>query len=244
MAWWAPWTWVGGNKEETEEGLIEEQAGPPPSEETWPSEFQEEEGGASSWWRPWTWYGRRGTEGLEDLEAGLPLEEELSKGARPYSPTAQGPELERGRPATEEVSPRLERKRPPREVLVEEEELEGLPPEEEGYPGGLYISDRKIEGGFKKFCLALFSIFLLPFILVFGIGLSICVFLLIFPILIAFFPIFFVGLSMILIIVPAAVPVLIIYIMVTERSLLLINSRGHLFSLQRPPAEEKKMPGE
>lgn len=127
---------------------------------------------------------------------------------------------------------------------MEEEELEGFLPEEEGYPGGLYISDRKIEGGFKKFCLALFSIFLLPFILVFGIGLSICVFLLIFPILIAFFPIFFVGLAMLLIIVPAAVPVLIVYIMATERSLLLINSRGHLFSLQSPSAEEKKMPEE
>ena len=117
-------------------------------------------------------------------------------------------------------------------------------PEEEGYPGGLYISDKKIEGSFKKFCLALFSIFLLPFILVFGIGLAICVFLLIFPILIAFFPVFFVGLSMLLIIAPAAVPVLIIYIMVTERSLLLINSRGRLFSMQSPSAEEKKTPGE
>lgn len=240
MAWWAPWTWVSGNKEEAEEGFVEEQAGPPPSEETLSPELPEEEGSASSWWRPWTWYGR-GTEGLEDLEAGLPLEEELPKGARPYSPTSQGPELERGRAATEEGFPRLERKRPPKEVLVEEEELEGFLPEEEGYPGGLYISDRKIEGGFKKFCLALFSIFLLPFILVFGIGLSICVFLLIFPILIAFFPIFFVGLAMLLIIIPAAVPVLIIYIMATERRLLLINSRGHLFSLQRPTAEEKKM---
>lgn len=243
MAWWAPWTWVSGNKEETEEGLIEEQAGPPPSEETLSPELPEEEGSVSSWWRPWTWYGR-GTEGLEDLEAGLPLEGELPKEARPYSPTAQGPELERGRPATEEGVPRIERKRPPKEVLVEEEELEGFLPEEEGYPGGLYISDRKIEGGFKKFCLALFSIFLLPFILVFGIGLAICVFLLIFPILIAFFPVFFVGLSMLLIIAPAAVPVLIVYIMVTERVLLLINSRGHLFSLQSPSAEEKKMPGE
>ena len=228
MAWWAPWTWAGGNKEETEEGLIEEQAGPPPSEETLPPEFQEEEGGASSWWRPWTWYGR----GTEGLEAGFPLEGELPKETRPYSPTA------------EEGFPRLERKRPPKEVLVEEEELEGFLPEEEGYPGGLYISDRKIEGGFKKFCLALFSIFLLPFILVFGIGLSICVFLLIFPILIAFFPVFFVGLSMLLIIIPAAVPILIIYIMATERRLLLINSRGRLFSMQSPSAEEKKTPGE
>ena len=54
MAWWAPWTWVGGNKEEAEEGLVEEEAVPPPSEEAPPSEFlEEEEGGASSWWRPW-----------------------------------------------------------------------------------------------------------------------------------------------------------------------------------------------
>ncbi|MFN3468049.1 MAG: hypothetical protein ACK4WF_10190, partial [Candidatus Brocadiales bacterium] len=65
-----------------------------------------------------------------------------------------------------------------------------------------------------------------------------CVFLLVFPILMAFFPILFIGFFMLLIIIPVALPVLVVYVMATERSMLLINSKGRLFSLQSPPAEE------
>lgn len=238
MAWWAPWTWFGGNKEEPVEGEFiegsaEEQVGPP-------SEPPKE--GGASWLKPWTW-GRKGTEELEEIE-GLPLEEEgiLEEKAGAYRPPV--PELEKEKPFAEERPPKLERKRPPKEVLVEEEELEAFAPEEEEYPGGLYISGRKIQGGFTKFCLALFSIFLLPFILVFGVCLATCAFLLVFPMLMAFFPILLIGLFMLFIIIPVAVPVLVVYVMATERSMLLINSKGRLFSIQRPPAEERKIPRE
>ncbi|HHT9120307.1 MAG TPA: hypothetical protein ACFYD3_07180 [Candidatus Hypogeohydataceae bacterium YC41] len=238
MAWWAPWTWLRGNREEPlEEEALEEEIGFAP-------EFPAKKG--TSWLRPWTWFGR-GEEELEEIagvsapptEKGA-LEEEFGA----YPPKTEGPELGE-KLHTEEEFPELGRERPSKKVLVEEEELGVFPPrEEEEYPGGLYISDTKVEGGFKKFCFVLFSIFLLPFILVFGVCLAVCAFLLIYPIIIAFFPIFLVGLLMLFIIIPVAVPVLIIYIMVTERSTLLINSKGRLFSLQSLPSEEGKIPGE
>lgn len=240
MAWWAPWTWLRGNQEEEPEGeLTTEELG------EIPPELPEKRG--ASWLRPWTW-SRGGAEELEEVEE-LPYEEEGApkEKLRGYRPTATGPELGRGRPPAEEKLPELEleRERPSKKVLVEEEELEAFAPpeEEEEYPGGLYISGRKIRGGFKKFCLALFSIFLLPFILVFGMCLATCAFLLVFPMLMAFFPIFLIGLFMLFIIAPVAVPVLIVYILATERSTLLINSKGRLFSLQSLP-EEKKIPRE
>lgn len=223
MAWWAPWTWFRGNKEEE---LIEGEPGLPP-------EFREKK--ASSWLKPWTWFGR-GEEGLEEVG---PAGEEWA-----YRPTAErlAPEEAR-RPFAEEEIPAPVRERPSKGVLVEEEELEVFPPPEE-YPGGLYISDGKVTGGFKKFCLALFSIFLLPFILVFGVCLLACAFLLTFPILVAFFPIALIGLFMLFLIVPVVLPVLIIYVMATERLMLLINSKGHIFSLQGVPVEEEKTPME
>ncbi len=231
MAWWAPWTWFRGNKEEEfvegEEGVArgaEEQAGLPP-------ELPEEEVVSWSWWRPWTWF--RG-KGAEEFEVGLPPagKEELPAGEEvgAYRPAVKAPELERERPS--------------KGVLVEEEEVEVFPPEEEEYPGGLYISGRKIQGGFKKFCLALFSIFLLPFILVFGVCLATCAFLLVFPMLMAFFPVFLIGFFMFLIVIPVAVPVLMVYTMVTERVMFLINSKGYLFSLKSPPAVKRRMPEE
>lgn len=231
MAWWAPWTWFRGNKEEPVE---EEQMGLPP-------EFPEERATYWSWWRPWTWF-RRGGEEYEEIEAGPPSGEEGMPEEEPeaYRPAAKRPEIERGRLPTEEEFPELERERPSKKVLIEEE-LEMFPPEEEEYPGGVYISDRKVQGGFKKFCLALFSIFLLPFILIFGVCLATCIFLLVFPMLMAFFPVLLIGLFMLFIIVPVALPVLIVYLLITERSLLLINSRGHLFSLQGLPTEERKI---
>jgi hypothetical protein len=224
MAWWAPWTWFRGNKEEE---LVEEPGLPP--------EFKEKK--ASSWLKPWTWnWFRRGEEEFEEVG---PVGEEWA-----YRPTAERPTLEEARkPFAEEEIPTAVREKPSKGVLVEEEELEVFPPPEE-YPGGLYISDGKVTSGFKKFCLALFSIFLLPFILVFGVCLLTCAFLLIFPMLMAFFPIFLIGLFMLFIIVPVALPVLIVYVMVTERLMLLINSKGHFFSLQGVPAGEEKIPEE
>lgn len=130
----------------------------------------------------------------------------------------------------------IETERPSEKVLVEE----APSPEEETY-GGIFISDRKIQGGFKKFCLSLFSIFILPFILVFGICLATCVFLLVFPMFLSFFPIFLIGLFMLFIIAPVAVPVIIVYLLATERGRLLINSKGSRFSLEfsgGPPKEE------
>jgi hypothetical protein len=263
MAWWAPWTWFRGNKEGTAEERGEEFLPPEFSEEravswswwrpwTWFRRGAEREEGEKlllpelpgegarpwSWWRPWMWF-RRGTAEPGGVEAGLPPEEELEA----YRPTTRGPGVARERPIPEKEFPELERERPSKKVMVEEEP-EVFLPEEEEYPGGIFISDRKVQGGFTKFCLSLFSIFLLPFILVFGLCLVTCAFLLIFPILIAFFPIFLIGLFVLFVIVPVALPVLIVYLLVTERSELLINSKGCLFTLRSLPAEGKRIPSE
>ncbi|MDO8137125.1 MAG: hypothetical protein Q6354_05740 [Candidatus Brocadiales bacterium] len=172
-----------------------------------------------AWWAPWTWIRRRGPE----------------EGEGEYLP--EEPE-EEGFLREEFPQPEMERKRPSKEVLVEEVPEEA-PPEEE-YWGGVYISDRKVKGGFKKFWLSIFSIFLLPFILVFGISLATCVFLLVFPLAMSFFPIFLIGLFMLFIIAPVAVPLIIVYLLATERGRLLINSKGSRFSLHVgvPPEEE------
>lgn len=173
-----------------------------------------------TWWAPWTWIRRRGPE--EGGEEYLPEEPEEEGFFR-------------------EESPQTERKRPSKEVLVEEVPEEAPPEEEKEYWGGVYISDRKVKGGFKKFWLAIFSIFLLPFILVFGVSLATCIFLLIFPLVISFFPIFLIGLFMLFIIAPVAVPLIIVYLLATERGKLLINSKGSKFSLHFgvPPEEEE-----
>ncbi|HHT9135447.1 MAG TPA: hypothetical protein ACFYD2_11135, partial [Candidatus Avalokitesvara rifleensis] len=75
----------------------------------------------------------------------------------------------------------------PEEAAEEEEE-------EEETPGGVFISDRKIKGGFKIFGISLLSIFLLPWILSFGIAVVALISLVVFPIALSLFPIFLVGL--------------------------------------------------
>lgn len=114
-----------------------------------------------------------------------------------------------------------------REKYYEEPEEEEY--EEEESPGGVFISDKKIRGGFKIFGITLLSIFLLPWILSFGISIVVIVSLIIFPILLSLFPIFLVALFVLVIVAPLIMPILIIYFLITERGRLLINSEGNFF---------------
>ncbi|MFQ5956486.1 MAG: hypothetical protein ACE5KK_01800 [Candidatus Brocadiales bacterium] len=136
----------------------------------------------------------------------------------------------------------VEEKGPERAAPPEEEkEVEYEEEEEAEYPGGVFISDRKIRGGFKKFGISLLSIFLLPWILSFGIAVVALVFLIVFPVALSLFPIFLVTLLVLAIIAPLILPILIIYFLVTERGKLLINSEGKRFSISLPiPATEEQ----
>ncbi len=224
MAWWAPWTWFYGSRKEDVEGeMVKFPSLEPPEERNF------------SWLRPWTWL-RRGKTTPEELGVGYPgLGGIPREGFERYAPAIGESELG-------EELPELEVKKPSEKALFEEEEFGEFPLEEEEYPGGVYISDSKVRGGFKKFCLALFSIFLLPFILVFGLFLAACAFLLIFPVLIAIFPVFLGGIFVLCIVAPVALPVLIIYLLFTERGMLLINSKGRLFSIISVPQQGKNIP--
>ncbi|MFQ5862160.1 MAG: hypothetical protein ACE5IC_03460, partial [Candidatus Brocadiales bacterium] len=166
-----------------------------------------------------------------------------------------GETFEKAKLAEEHIE--TEEEEPYRDVLVEEEEPERAAPleevEKEEYeeayeeeeevetPGGVFISDRKIRGGFKKFGISLLSLFLLPWILAFGIALVACASLIIFPAILSLFPIFLVALFVLAIVAPVIMPLLIIYFLVTERGKLLINSEGKRFSISfSVPIQEEK----
>ncbi|MHC4277249.1 MAG: hypothetical protein ACYSWY_07390 [Planctomycetota bacterium] len=111
--------------------------------------------------------------------------------------------------------------------------------EEEESPGGVFISGKKIRGGFKIFGITLLSIFLLPWILSFGISIVVIVSLIVFPIVLSLFPIFLVALFVLVIVAPLVMPILIIYFLITERGRLLINSEGNFFWVDLSVAYEE-----
>ncbi len=162
----------------------------------------------------------RGTDAFEKAKA----TEESAEGDKPRSDDV----------LVEEEAP--ERAAPPRgeeeERYYEEEEEE-----EEESLGGVFISDKKVRGGFKKFGISLLSLFLLPWLLAFGIAVLALVSLVVFPIAMSLFPIFLVALFILVVVAPLLIPLLIIYLLVTEHGRLLINSEGKRFWFSFPPAE-------
>ncbi len=151
--------------------------------------------------------------------------------AKTAEKSAEGDEVRSDDVLVEEEAP--ERAAPPRE-----EEREGYYEEEEEEEeslGGVFISDKKVRGGFKKFGISLLSLFLLPWILSFGIAVLALVSLVVFPIAMSLFPIFLVALFIFVVVAPLLIPLLIIYLLVTEHGKLLINSEGKRFWLTFPP---------
>ncbi len=170
-----------------------------------------------------------------------------------------GEVFEKAKLTEEEEYLGTEREEPYKDVLLEEEGPERAAPqevvereeyyeeeEEEESPGGVFISDRKIKGGFKKFGISILSISFLPWILSFGIAIVACVSLIVFPVALSLFPMFLVTLFVLAIVAPIVLPLLIIYLLVTERGRLLINSQGKKFSISFsiPATEEKERPKE
>ncbi len=190
------------------------------------------------------------------------------EGQQPEAPGAGGDAFEKAKAAEETHGGEIDELHPEEDVAVEEKKPEAEhkrtaepPPEkeaererhydeyeEEEYeeeaesPGGVFISGKKIRGGFKIFGITLLSIFLLPWILSFGISIVVIVSLIVFPIVLSLFPIFLVALFVLVIVAPLVMPILIIYFLITERGRLLINSEGSMFwvDLSIPHEEAKK----
>ncbi len=146
------------------------------------------------------------------------------------------------------VEEEVERKAPPPEEDREEYYEEEYEPEEEETLGGVYISDTKVRGGFKIFWMSILSLVLLPWILCFGISIVALVSLIFFPIAMSLFPIFLVGLFVLVIVAPVVLPLLIIYLLITERGKLLINSEGkwlwYSSNVPTPETPERHAPHE
>ena len=140
----------------------------------------------------------------------------------------------------EMVEEGLERTPTPAEEEKEGREKYHYEYEEVEPPGGIYISDKKITGGFTKFGISLLSLILLPWILAFGISIVAIVSMIVFPVAMSLFPIFLVSLFVLVIVAPLIMPLLIIYLLVTERGKLLINSEGKMFSFVFISEEEEK----
>lgn len=107
--------------------------------------------------------------------------------------------------------------------------------EEEETENGVFIFDRKVEGFLGKFYTGLFSIILLPPLLLFAAALAIGVALLIFPLasiaLLSTFPLILFSLLILVISLPVGGPIIIIYLLMTEKGKLSIWPRGGIIRL-------------
>lgn len=108
--------------------------------------------------------------------------------------------------------------------------------EEETEPEcGVIVFDRKIEGILGKFYTGLFSIILLPPLLLFAAALAIGVAMLIFPLasiaLLSTFPIILFSLLILVIALPVGGPIIIIYLLFTEKGELSIWPRDGIIKL-------------
>ncbi len=107
---------------------------------------------------------------------------------------------------------------------------------EETEPGsGVIIFDRKIKGVLGKFYTGLFSIILLPPLLLFAAALAIGIALLIFPLatiaLFSTFPVILFSLIILVIALPVGGPIIIIYLLMTEKGKLSIWPRDGIMKL-------------
>lgn len=108
---------------------------------------------------------------------------------------------------------------------------EGIEPE-----SGVIIFDTKIKGVLSKFYTGLFSIILLPPLLLFAAALAIGVALLIFPLasiaLLSTFPVILFSLIILVITLPVGGPLIIIYLLITEKGKLSIWPKDAIIKLR------------
>ena len=126
---------------------------------------------------------------------------------------------------------------PTKEEPMQEEQIsESSQAVQEDLSGGVIMYGEKVSGVFRKGFWGIFSIIILPPVLVFAFGILVIIGMLIFPllavVLVASVPVVFVTLSILVIALPILFPLLIIFLLVTGKGRLLIGSEGKWFGLE------------
>lgn len=122
------------------------------------------------------------------------------------------------------------------EPMQEEQVSESSQAVQEDLSGGVIMYGKKVSGVFRKGFWGIFSIIILPPVLVFAFGILVIIGMLIFPllavVLVASVPVVFVTLSIFAIALPILFPLLIIFLLITGKGRLLIGSEGKWFGLE------------
>ena len=102
----------------------------------------------------------------------------------------------------------------------------------EDYQQGVFIFGKKIEGGFKKFLTALFTIFILPPAIIFGLLVLTSIVMLAFPLIFFALPIILLALCIILIALPVITPLVTVLTLITGRGKVHFGLKNKKFALK------------
>ncbi|MCR4290626.1 MAG: hypothetical protein NUV86_10255, partial [Candidatus Scalindua sp.] len=103
---------------------------------------------------------------------------------------------------------------------------------EEDSSSGVFIFGEKIESRFKKFATAMFSIFLLPPVIVFGLSVITIVVLIVFPLISIVLPITLLSLCILFILLPVVLPLLTIIALITGKGKVQFGLENKKFAIK------------
>lgn len=116
--------------------------------------------------------------------------------------------------------------------IVNKEISEETPPTEEEFFNGVFIFGKRVESGFKKLITALFTIFLLPPIILFGLLVITSVVLLAFPLIAIALPIVLLALCMLLIAMPVVFPFITLMVLITGKGKIHFGLENKKFAIK------------
>ncbi len=201
----------------------------------------------------WKWKKKRKV--TEASEATASSKEETIDAVTEEPPSSEGEEkvsaIAEEAPSTEEekpVSATEEKVLPAKEdktvgAIIEEAPLEkkeeevggkteNAPVIEEVPPSGVFIFGNRIESRFKKFLTAMFSIFLLPPVIVFGLSVITIVVLIAFPLISIVLPITLLSLGILFILLPVVLPLLTIVALITGKGRVQFGLENKKFAIK------------
>ena len=156
-------------------------------------------------------------------KASFAKEEETVSVAAEEAPST---EEEKAVTATAEEAP-LEKKE--EKVGVETEKTIAV---EEVSSSGVFIFGNRVESGFKKFLTVIFSIFLLPPVIVFGLSVITIVVLIAFPLISIVLPITLLSLCILFILLPVVLPLLTIVALITGKGKVQFGLENKKFAIK------------
>jgi len=172
-------------------------------------------------------------------EETLSLKEEEEDSEATQETTASNEEEQVSTVTEETFSPKEEEKfsEATQETTASNEEqistvTEETPSIEEVSPAGVFIFGNRIESRFKKFIMALFSIFLLPPVIVFGLLVLTSVVLIAFPLISIALPITLLSLCILLIALPVVIPFLTVISLITGKGKVHFGLKNKKFAIK------------